>query len=209
MNKVKKFKEKSNIETLTELMRNNNGYITSKLITNLGFHRMYLSLMESRNIIKKVASGIYVSYNKKDIDNLYIFSLNNPKAIFSHLTALHLYGIYDKEKNEKYDITVPHKYHNKNNNIHNVHYITDKYYKLGIKEIKTPNGNIVYVYDVNKSICDIIKNKVNEKTIRNCMKKYIEKYNDLEKLIYYADNLKVKDQVLKFYEEAKRNLELK
>lgn len=202
---IKEFKDKSNIEIITELMKNNNGYITARLITNLGLHRMYLTIMEERNIIRKVASGIYVSSNKKEIDNHYVFSLGNPKAIFSHLTALYLYGIYPKEK-RVFDITVPHKYHNTNNNIHNVHYITNKYYNLGITEVKTPEGNPVKVYDVSKSICDIIRFKEDEKIIKSCMKEYIKKYNNFDDLMHYGELLNVKDTVLKYYKEMEEKL---
>ena len=39
---IKEFKDQSNIEIIQELMKINNGYITSKQLTELGIHRMYL-----------------------------------------------------------------------------------------------------------------------------------------------------------------------
>ncbi len=198
---IKEFKDKSNIEIIKELMKINEGYITTKLITELGIHRTYLKLMEEKNIIKKVATGIYVSTNKEDIDYYYVFSLRHPKAIFSHLTALYLHGIYPKE-NAKYDIAVPHKYHNTNNNIHNVYYLTAKYYNLGISEVKTPMDNMVKAYDVNKALCDIIRFKTDEKIIKKCMQEYIKKYNNLDDLLHYAEISNIKPQVMRYYKEA-------
>lgn len=202
---IKQFKDKTNIEIITELMKIGKGYITSRLITELGIHRMYLKIMEDRNIIRKVGNGIYVESNKTDIDDYYIFSLENSKVIFSHLTALYLYGVYPKEP-KKYDITVSHKYHNKKINTENVYYIINKFYNLGITEIKSPKGNMVKVYDVSKSICDIIRFKEDEKIIKACMKEYIKKYDNYEDLIHYAEILKVKDKVNKYYQEAKKNI---
>ena len=43
---VKEFTDKSNIEIILELMKINNGYITSKQITELDIHRMYLKIMK-------------------------------------------------------------------------------------------------------------------------------------------------------------------
>ena len=40
---IKDFKDQSNIEIIQELMKVNNGYITSKQLTELGIHRMYLN----------------------------------------------------------------------------------------------------------------------------------------------------------------------
>jgi len=199
---IKEFKERSYIEIIQELMKINNGYITSRLITDLGIHRMYLKLMEERNIIKKVESGIYVDSKKKETDDYFVYSLKNPKVIFSHLTALYLYGVYSKE-NQTYDITVPHKYHNTNNNIHNVHYITNEYYNIGITEVKTSKGNKVKTYDVSKSICDIIRFKADENIIKKCMKEYIKKYNKYDDLLYFAELLNVKDKVIEYYEKIK------
>ena len=43
---VKEFTDKSNIEIILELMKIKNGYSTSKQITELYIHRMYLKIMK-------------------------------------------------------------------------------------------------------------------------------------------------------------------
>lgn len=43
---VKEFTDKSNKEIILEFMKINNGYITSKQITELDIHRMYLKIMK-------------------------------------------------------------------------------------------------------------------------------------------------------------------
>ena len=51
---VKEFKNQSNIELIESLMNSNNGYITSKMVTDLGIHRMYLNIMKEKGIIERV-----------------------------------------------------------------------------------------------------------------------------------------------------------
>lgn len=63
---------------------------------------MYLSIMQERGIIKKVAACIYIDTNKT-IDNYYVFGLSMPNVIFSHITALYLHGLPIKTLNDIYD----------------------------------------------------------------------------------------------------------
>ena len=50
---IKRFKDKINKETIIELIKVNNGYITSKQITDLGIHRMYLKILTDKKVIEK------------------------------------------------------------------------------------------------------------------------------------------------------------
>ena len=68
------FIKESNMEIITKIMNDNNGYITSKQITELGIHRMYLNLMVENKLIEKVGNGIYIDVNKYP-DNYYILNV--------------------------------------------------------------------------------------------------------------------------------------
>lgn len=61
---IKEFKEQSNIEIIASIMQTNNGYVTSKELSNLGIHRMYLNIMKEKGIIEKVGNGIYIDSSK-------------------------------------------------------------------------------------------------------------------------------------------------
>lgn len=106
---MKEFQDKSNIEIIKELMKKNKEYINSKELDMFDLHRMYLSIMQDKGIIKKVAPGIYIDVNIKK-DNYYIFGLSMPNAIFSHITALYFHGLSTKSPNCVYDITVKRSY---------------------------------------------------------------------------------------------------
>ena len=194
---VKKAKNHNNIDLIQSVMNMNDGYITSKEITKYGIHRMFLKIMEERNIIKKISSGIYIDSNK-EIDNYYVTSLIIPSAIYSHMTALYLYGFPIDEPKKKYDITVLKDYNSVNLRKHNSFHVQDKFYKLGLSVIRTPMGNKVKIYDLERCICDIIRSKkrMDSRLFKICIKEYFNRPDkDLVELMYYAKKMGIKDDV--------------
>lgn len=199
---IKEFKDKSNIEIIKELMKNNNGYVTSRELDMFDIHRMYLSIMKEKGLIEKVAPGIYIDTNKIE-DNYYIFSLSMPNAIYSHMTALYFHGLSIKAPNDVYDITVKRSYNSNHLKKHNVFYVSDDIYELGLTEVETPMGNKVKVYDIERCICDIIrsKNRMDSEFVKHSVREYIKrKDKDLIKLSKYADKMGIKKEVMDFME---------
>ena len=197
---IKEFQDKSNIEIIEELMKKNNGYITSKELDMFDIHRMYLFIMQEKGIIEKVASGIYIDTNKIE-DNYYVFGLSMPNVIYSHMTALYFHGLSIKAPTDVYDITVKKNYNSIHLRKHNVFYVGNDVYGLGITEIKTPIGNKVKVYDVERCICDIIRSKsrMDLELIKHSVKEYIKRNDkDLVKLSLYAEKLGIKDVVMDY-----------
>lgn len=199
---IKEFQDKSNIEIIEELMKRNNGYITSKELDMFDIHRMYLSIMQDKGIIKKVASGIYID-TKNNVDNYYVFGLSMPNVIFSHMTALYFHGLSLKDPNGIYDITVKRNYNSIHLRKHNVFYVDNDIYELGLVEVETPIGNKVKAYDIERCICDIIrsKNRMDSEFVKHSVREYIKrKDKDLIKLSKYADKMGIKKEVMDFME---------
>ena len=197
---IKEFQDKSNIEIIEELMKKNNGYITSKELDMFDIHRMYLSIMQEKGIIEKVASGIYIDTNKIE-DNYYVFGLSMPNAIYSHMSALYFHGLSIKAPNDVYDITVKRSYNSVHLRKHNVFYVDNDIYEIGLTEIETPMGNKIKVYDIERCICDIIrsKNRMDFNLVKSCVKKYIKrKDKDLVKLYLYAEKFGIKKVVMNY-----------
>lgn len=195
---ISQFKEKSNIEIIQELMKNNNGYITTKQLKELGLHRMYLTVMKKRKLIEQVSNGIYIDSNKIE-DNYYVFSLSIPKVIFSHMTALYFHNLSIKAPNEKYDVTVTKSYNSVKLKKHNVFYVEDNIYTLGVIEVETPMGNKVKAYDMERCICDIIRSRkrMDLEHVKYSIKEYLKrKDKDLTKLSLYAEKLNIKKEVM-------------
>lgn len=199
---IKEFKDQSNIEIIQELMKVNNGYITSKQLTELGIHRMYLNIMVDSGIIEKLDNGIYLDVNEFP-DSYYVLNLNLSGIIYSHMTALYFHGLSIKAPDSEYDVTVKKNYNSVKLKNHNIFYVKDDIYELGLTEVKTPLGNKVRCYDVERCICDIIKsmNRMDTEHVKYSIREYIKrKDKDLIKLSKYADKMGIKNKVMNLLE---------
>ena len=79
----------------------------------------------------------------------------------------------------------------------------DKLYKIGITEMKTPYGNKVKVYDLERTICDIIRNKkkIEIALFTDAMKRYADrKDRNSIKLHKYAKIFNIEDELRKYLE---------
>ena len=199
---IKEFKDQSNIEIIESIMKMNNGYVTSKELSNLGIHRMYLNIMKEKGMIEKVGNGIYIDSSKIE-DSYFVLGLELSNIIYSHMTALYFHGLSIKAPNDKYDITVPNNYFNYKIKNHNVFYVDREIYELGLIQIDTPMGNKVIAYDMERCICDIIrsKNRMDSEFVKHSVREYIKrKDKDLIKLSKYADKMGIKKEVMDFME---------
>lgn len=111
--------------------------------------------------MERIAHGVYTS---DDVwpDELYLLSQKNKNAIFSHETALFLHGLMEREP-VRISMTVCPNYnatHLRKRGIR-VYQVKDELFTLGISNVKTNFGNPVNVYDKERSICDIVKNRRN------------------------------------------------
>ena len=120
-------------------------------------------------------------------------------VIYSNVTALYLHGFSNRIP-VKYDITVKSGYKGslqKENNV-NLFYTKKELLELGVMIYKLDSGNIIKVYDLDKTICDIIKHKkkidaeIFNKAIREYF--YSRKKNTL-KLYEYAKDIKFVDTI--------------
>ena len=76
-------------------------------------------------------------------------------------------------------------------------------YQLGITEIETNFGNKVRVYDKERCICDIIKNRntVEVQQFQCALKTFMaDKSKDMSKLMSYGAKLKIRDEIMKYVE---------
>lgn len=197
---IEEFKNRSNIDIIESIIKINNGYITSKELDMFDIHRMYLSIMQTKGIIVKVAPGVYIDSNKI-VDNYYIFCLSMPNTIYSHMTALYFHGISTKVPNDVYDITVKRSYNSVHLKKHNVFYVDNNIYELGLSEVETPTGNKVKAYDIERCICDIIRSKkrMDLELVKHCLREYLKrKDKNLVKLSLYAEKLDIKEVVMDY-----------
>ena len=104
-----------------------------------------------------------------------------------------------------YDITLPYGYGNCYKDMPNVclHYVKKENIDLGMIEIESPFGMKIKTYDIERTICDIIKNKnkIDIEIFVKALKEYSRlKNKDLNKLMRYAKKLNVEKKVREYME---------
>ncbi len=168
-----------------------NGYLSVKDVNDNNIPRFYLTKLIKNNKIERISRGIYIKKNTI-VDDFVILQSKSKNAIYSNMTALYLYGLSNRIP-IKYDITINTGYNGslQNNNKVNLYYTKKELLYLGVIDYKLNSGNIIKVYDLEKTICDIIKNK---KRID------IELYNKAIREYFYSKN----KNTLKLYEYAKK-----
>ena len=73
---------------------------------------------------------------------------------------------------------------------------------MGIVEVKTPGGNIVKAYDLERCLCDMLRGKGDDiQLVQSAIKRYVlSKERDINKLLHYAQQLRVEPKVKKYLE---------
>ena len=192
-----------NYVKILDYAKSNNGYITNKEAENLGVNSTFLSNLVNDKKIERVGNGIYKLPNYP-IDDFYILSKSSNRMCFSHATALYLHNMSDRIP-LVYDITVPYNYNGNllNNKNVTLRYVKDDIFPIGMIDIKTINDLTVKCYDLERTICDIIrdKNHVDKEIYSKALKEYAKNKNkDILKLIKYAQKLNVENQVVELME---------
>ena len=190
-------------EQILNLIKVNNGIITSKEVSKHGINRIFLTRLVKSGKIERVKNGLYVSPNTwgDEYFNL-IYGIN---AIFSYDTALYFVGLCETVPSI-YHITVCRGYNGKLNHEGNVklHFVKKEIFELGKIEIKSPQGQIITCYNAERCICDLLKNKDKEdlETVKYAITEYLrDKQNrNLPKLVEYSKRLNVEDEVNRYLE---------
>lgn len=183
-----------------------NGYLTTKDVIEHNIPRIYLSRLIDEHIIERISRGVYIKSN--DIpDDMIILQNKSKNAIYSHMTALYLYGLSNRIP-IKYDITVNQGYNGslqKENNV-NLFYIKKDLLNLGLTTYTLDSGYEIKVYDLERTICDIVKNKnrLDQEVINKAIREYFYSNNkNVLKLYEYAKKLRIYDKVRNTFEVLK------
>ena len=188
---------------LIDIIKNNGGYITAKEIERKNINRYHLMLLLKEGQIIRISRGYY-SLKNGFADNFYIMLSKSKRSVFSDATALYLHDLSDRNPSI-YDITIPYGYGNsyKDEKNVNLHYVKKELLDLGVIEMESPFGMKVRVYDVERTICDIVKNKnrMDSEIFTRALQRYSKlKSKDLNKLMRYAKKLKVDKKVREYME---------
>ncbi len=188
---------------LTAIAQEHGGIIETKIAAEHGISKAMLYKLCKDNRLHRVIQGQYVLPD--DIqDELLAISNRSERIAFSHETALFLHGISDRTPFE-HTITVPSDY-TPSASIKSeckVYYIKLELFELGKTTLKTPAGNDVPAYDLERTICDVIRsrNKLGTETFLAALKLYaVSPKKDLNKLNSYAKQMRVANVLRQYLE---------
>ena len=189
---------------LDAIAKAHGGIIETKIAAQYGISKAMLYKLCTQDKIHRIVKGQYILPD--DIqDELLAIGNRSEKIIFSHETALYLHGISDRTPFE-HAVTAPSgcipsvsiKSECK------VYYIKPELFELGKTTLKTPAGNDVTAYDLERTICDVVRsrNKLGTETFIAALKLYAASpKKNLNRLNIYAKQLRV-EKVLRQYLEV-------
>lgn len=189
--------------TINLLLQNSpSGTITAKQVTESGMHRSVLQELVDAGDLYRYGRGIYVRRDAWE-DEFYLLQCKYGRGIYSHDTALYLLG-YSGRMPVNYTMTFPKGYNApslKQENIIIKRVVPDNY-SFGIIEVKSPYGNPVRIYDLERTLCDIVRGGGSDiQVVNGAMKRYAaSKGKNIHKLIQYAKQLRVEPKILRYME---------
>ena len=197
-NKAQKEVLTVNQDKMREIIKQNNGIITAKEVSNNKIDSWYLTNLVKKGELERVVRGVYFDPNFDNYDELYFFQLQNKACIYSYQTALYLHRLTDRLPFDN-EVTVKQGYNAwriKDSVI--VHQVKKEWYELGKAEIKTDMGNIVCAYDMERTICDLVRDRTNQdpEIFSKAWNLYIKKDSkDIWKLRRYAKDFGIAKKI--------------
>ena len=198
MTKSKRFQQ------LDELLTECDGMLqTSRVIARGIVKPLFYEYVKEKKL-QQIAHGIYVSEDTW-VDGMYLLHLRCSQVVFSHESALFFHDLTDREPSP-YTVTVRRGYSTtrlKGEGL-SVYTIKPELYQIGLTIGQTPFGHMVPIYDMERTICDLLRsrNNVEIQTFQGALKMYARrKDKDLRTLMRYASLFRV-EKLLRQYLEV-------
>lgn len=144
-------------EKILRLAAEHQGQLTSSMITERGWSRGVLSYLVHKGKLECVQRGVYVLPGAWE-DEFVCYQTRFTKGIFSHETALYLWGLTDRTP-ASFRVTFPSAYNTASARAAGLICSQTKpeWYTLGIAERTTPAGHSVRVYNREHTLCDLLR----------------------------------------------------
>jgi predicted transcriptional regulator of viral defense system len=185
------------------LLKQRGGHLRTKEARENGVKNKTMQRLADQGLIERVAHGLYVGADVFP-DPFYVAQHRCPKGVFSNETALFLHDLSDRDP-IRLMMTIPSGW--------NTRLLTDENFlffyngpekmKLGICETETPSGVKVRAFDVERTLCDCLRNidKLDRDLVLTALKRYVKcKNKDSAKLLEYASVLKIRQMVYRYLE---------
>ena len=182
----------------------NSGIITTAQVEAAGISRTALKRYVDEKQLIRVCKGLYV-LEKGMVDEYALLQARSGKALYSYGTALFLWGLSDRVPHTL-DLTVPHgtnvsKIKRDNPQIR-FHYEQPTLFEIGRTETKSPQGGTVRLYDKERCICDLIRDKkeMDMQLYTQAIKDYFRTGANSRKLLKYGKQFGIEEQIRTYME---------
>ncbi len=195
--------EMNPIERIRKIIKDQNGLLLTADLKKYGIPRTYLSNLVKKGEIQRVSRGIYTSPDYL-IDEMATTQARYKKAIFSHESALYLLDLTDRTP-LFFSMTVPAGYNAaslKANGI-KVYFVKRSLYQLGLVTAKSPHGNDIRSFNLERTICDVLRNRnqIDSHFINESLKRYVKRDDkNIHALYAYAKKFRVQKFVREYIE---------
>ena len=188
---------------ILEMARSANGYVSSAQATAEGIPRRLLAAAVASGELVRVDRGLYALPDTWE-DPLFITQHRFSKGTFSDETALYLHGMTDRAP-FSLTMTFPRSFNTKAAKGAGITCRTcaDDVLDLGACRMVTQYGNAVRAYDVERTLCDIVRGQraADSQVVAPAMQRYAaSRERDPVKLLGYARRLGVEAKIRNYLE---------
>jgi predicted transcriptional regulator of viral defense system len=179
---------------IDKLLDVNNGMFRTADAVNAGVSRTVLGMYVKNGKLERIAHGQYIRSDNM-ADELYVLQQRSDKIVFSHETALFLHDVAERTP-FLHSLTIPsdRKLSPVLSEGCKVYYVKHELHGLGRCFVKSRLGNEVIAYDMERTICDILRsrNRVDSQVFVEALKSYAAlKGQNWNKLRDYAEAFRV------------------
>lgn len=191
------------IDKIRGILRDQNGILLTSDLSKYGIPRTYLSILEKNGEIQRISRGVY-SAASYIVDEMVSIQARYKAVIFSHETALYLLELTDRTP-LFYSVTVPAGYNATSLKASGakVYFVKRGLYPLGLITMKSPHGNDIKIYNLERTICDALRNRnqIDVQFINESLKRYVgKKERDIDLLYSYARQFRIQKIVREYIE---------
>lgn len=179
----------TDFQKMEQLAKADGGVLKTSSVTAMGISKTALAQFISKNEYERVSLGVYLAPDAWR-DDAYLLQLRCPQVVFSHDSALFYHDLTDREPLQL-TVTAKTGYNPTHLTSTGVKVFTVKkeLYSMGISTTETSFGHLVNVYDMERTICDILRsrNSMETQVFQDALKMYSKRRDkDLQNLMDYA-----------------------
>ena len=191
-------------EKFKMIAENSEGFITTGQVEQAGVSRPMIKKYVDSGQLQRIRKGLYVLKDSFP-DELAVYQARSSKIVYSYGTALFLWGMTDRVPHV-IDMTAPHGHNlsrifGAEQNVR-FHYVQKSFYPIGITETKTPQGSTVQLYDRERCICDLIRDKtqMDMQLYTQAIQDYFKNKPNCRRLIKYGKQFGVEETIRTYME---------